>query len=559
MLRQTARGLGSLQLAVVLLTTLAVVLAAATFYESRTSTAAVTAVVYRSWWFNALLGALALNLIMAAAVRWPWKRRQIGFVVTHAGLVLILGGCSAAFHFGTEGLMGLRVGEPPSDTVQLEERALIAMTPELTQVRLRVSRRGDVRPKAVRLPNGVMLRLEEFYPNAKSETVVTEGAATWQPAVQLRWCGISPKHDTRQWLLVGDTAGGDTELLVARDASELTRLMNAPPSEPRLVVAWGNHRLEVPIQGHLERDLMVPGTDLVVRILNYWPDFRMTENREMVNVSDAPNNPVALVTLTRGASVERIFVFGDPRIRPLVRRQQGEPIGAQLQLLAPAHRSRLWLIAVADSADLYYVAQSAGQFRSGRVVIGQPLNRWWAETQPTVERFVTNAVLGEQIVQLPDQGERAQPALRVTVQEGATARSEWLLFGRPVRVQVAGTPIQLMLGWDTLRLPFTVTLEEFVVERDEGGEHVAGWTSKVRFTDPVSGEEKRAAIWMNHPAVFRGYKFSQASWDPQDLRYSVLQVKKDPFWVVALTWVGSGLTIVGIALTFYGRRWLGGK
>ncbi|MCX7888053.1 MAG: cytochrome c biogenesis protein ResB, partial [Verrucomicrobiae bacterium] len=111
-------------------------------------------------------------------------------------------------------------------------------------------------------------------------------------------------------------------------------------------------------------------------------------------------------------------------------------------------------------------------------------------------------------------------------------------------------------GWETLQLPFTVALEDFVVERDEGGEHVAGWISKVRFTDPVSGNAKRVNISMNRPAVFRGYRFSQASWDPQDLQYSVLQVKKDPWWVVAVTWTGSGMTIFGIALTFYGRRWL---
>jgi len=38
---------------------------------------------------NVLLG---LNVLCAAVVRFPWKKSQIGFLVTHAGiLVLMLG------------------------------------------------------------------------------------------------------------------------------------------------------------------------------------------------------------------------------------------------------------------------------------------------------------------------------------------------------------------------------------------------------------------------------------------------------------------------------------
>ena len=110
------RVLGSLKLAVVLLVIIAGVLAIATFYESAASTKAVTTQVYKSWWFNyLLLGLLAVNVASAAFTRWPWKRKHIGFVITHAGIITILGGCGAAFHYGTEGMLELRVGEPPAD------------------------------------------------------------------------------------------------------------------------------------------------------------------------------------------------------------------------------------------------------------------------------------------------------------------------------------------------------------------------------------------------------------------------------------------------------------
>jgi hypothetical protein len=63
---------------------------------------------------------------------------------------------------------------------------------------------------------------------------------------------------------------------------------------------------------------------------------------------------------------------------------------------------------------------------------------------------------------------------------------------------------------------------------------------------------------MNHPAWFNGYKFSQASWNPNDLKYTALQVKKDPLWMTYVTWTGAVLIVGGIALMFWGRGWLQG-
>jgi len=559
-LRQTAKLLGSLKLAVALLSIVTAVLIAATFYESHTTTAAVTAHVYRTWWFNALLGAIGVNLATAAVLRWPWKRHQVGFIVTHAGLILILGGCSASFHFGTEGLMGLRVGEPPSNTVQLEERALIVMSPEVTRQTLRVDRRGNVHPHKVSLPGGLQLTLDEFHANASSETVAREGATEWSPAVQIRLHSTMAAHDARQWLFAGSRSAANISLVVAADAAHLSRLTNAPPAgavkEVRLVVALQDRRLDVPMRGNVEKDLTVPGTDLTVRVLNYWPDFRMNEKHEIVNASDEPNNPVAMLSLTRGESAERWFVFGNPQMRPLPREQRGTPIGAELQLLAPVQQAQMTLVALDGSSGLFFAAQNKDGFKSGPVTPGQTLELGWMDARMTVERFLTNAVPGKEVVRLPDGAEQPQPALRVTVSDGKTSSSEWLLFGQPVVLRSAGKPMHLMFGWDSMPLPFTVALEDFVVERDEGNHNVAGWMSKVRFADAVTGAEKRADVWMNHPAVFKGYKFSQASWNPQDLQYTVLQVKKDPLWVIVLTWGGSGLTIIGIGLMFYARRWV---
>jgi hypothetical protein len=100
-------ALASLRLAIVLLALFAACLAGATLLESAYGAAAAGELVYRSWWFVLLLALLACNVVGAALKKYPWKRHQTGFLVTHAGLlVLILGGLLTAL-FGVEGQMVL--------------------------------------------------------------------------------------------------------------------------------------------------------------------------------------------------------------------------------------------------------------------------------------------------------------------------------------------------------------------------------------------------------------------------------------------------------------------
>src|SRR3954469_10074666 len=82
------RFLASLKLAVISLTTLAAVLAYATFFESWYGAAAVQEWIYMSTGFALLLGFLGANILCAALIRFPWKKRQTGFVITHAGLLV---------------------------------------------------------------------------------------------------------------------------------------------------------------------------------------------------------------------------------------------------------------------------------------------------------------------------------------------------------------------------------------------------------------------------------------------------------------------------------------
>jgi hypothetical protein len=102
-----SRWLGSLQIAVFLLIWFASVLAVGTVVESWYSGKVAQELVYRTWWFKLLLFLLGLNIFFAAAKKWPWKRHQTGFLITHVGLLLLVGGGVVTSFSGTDGLMSL--------------------------------------------------------------------------------------------------------------------------------------------------------------------------------------------------------------------------------------------------------------------------------------------------------------------------------------------------------------------------------------------------------------------------------------------------------------------
>ena len=92
----------SLKLAVVMIFSMAFTLGYATFVEAAYGTPVVQFFVYQTWWFNALNFTLGVNIFCAAAIRYPWKRYQTGFVITHIGLLTLLVGAAIGRKYGVD-------------------------------------------------------------------------------------------------------------------------------------------------------------------------------------------------------------------------------------------------------------------------------------------------------------------------------------------------------------------------------------------------------------------------------------------------------------------------
>jgi hypothetical protein len=107
MAKRASRWLGSLQVAVLLLPLFALVLFLGTLVESWYDARVAQQLVYQTWWFVLLLGLLGVNILCAAVKKWPWKRYQIGFLITHLGLLTLIAGGILTSLGGTSGQMTL--------------------------------------------------------------------------------------------------------------------------------------------------------------------------------------------------------------------------------------------------------------------------------------------------------------------------------------------------------------------------------------------------------------------------------------------------------------------
>ncbi|HLE84111.1 MAG TPA: cytochrome C assembly protein, partial [Thermoanaerobaculia bacterium] len=103
--------LASLKVTVGLLVFLLFALAAGTVVESARGAEAAGRLVYYAAWFRVLLVLFGVNTLCAILLRWPPTRHRIGFLVTHAGMLVILVGALVTDRFKVEGSLALWEGE----------------------------------------------------------------------------------------------------------------------------------------------------------------------------------------------------------------------------------------------------------------------------------------------------------------------------------------------------------------------------------------------------------------------------------------------------------------
>ena len=115
------------------------------------------------------------------------------------------------------------------------------------------------------------------------------------------------------------------------------------------------------------------------------------------------------------------------------------------------------------------------------------------------------------------------------------------------QVTIDGLNIILGFGPKVYQTPFALKLDDFVMETYPGSDSPSAYESHVQIID--EGKQTPYKIFMNHVLNHKGYRFFQASFDP-DRQGTVLSVNHD-FWGTLISYIGYALLFLGLFVTLF--------
>jgi cytochrome c-type biogenesis protein CcsB len=114
------------------------------------------------------------------------------------------------------------------------------------------------------------------------------------------------------------------------------------------------------------------------------------------------------------------------------------------------------------------------------------------------------------------------------------------------------TTVEVSYGSKITTLPFAIRLNDFILERYPGSASPSGYKSDVVLLDRKGNVEKPFMIFMNNILKYKGYRFYQSSFDP-DEKGTVLSVNHDMAGML-VTYSGYVLLFIFIILSLFNKK-----
>lgn len=575
------RLLASLKLAVVLIVSLAAVLAWATFMESARGREYTQWYVYNSGWFIGLLSFLAVNIAAATLLRFSWRWSRVGFLLAHVGLLLLLVGSIQTFVAGIEGQLSLREGAS-GDTIILTHRSqfkVLARRPENVKSTdfsfcPGPSDWGADEQVDFGQVDGVGIKVLKFYRHGRRQMDwVADQAGLGAPAIEVVVTDSEGQSSEGQWHVANPfsprpVAGKLRISLLQTTAQKMRDDFLEPPavdagSRGTLTVYYQDEVYPIQVDANMGKKVPMGDSGLAVEIVEYYANATMGgHGGGFTSAGDEPKNPMLQLKVhlaDREKPISEIAFANSPFLNFESMRKQECP--AKFWYHHPAAE-------VLPSAEFLQTPDGKLYCRVGVDGVFQPRGEAKAGDRIKVSGRAEVSLVSyipharQEATFFPIElapGEKAGPEAAALVEFTLADKKEqfWLQRNSSQqgvrRIESPDGPLLVMFGYERQPLGLSVKLVDFQRGMNPGRMGDASFASDVELTDETQGLTLKRKISMNNPLEYGKFSFYQSSYQQLagGVDMSVLSVAYDPGRF--LKYLGSVMICVGIFFMFYGR------
>ena len=543
--RGLMRAIGSLWFAAVLLVLWLVAMASATVFEMLKGSEWALAAFYKSWWFRLLLSLLAVNVLAALLLRIPFSKRQIGFVLTHVGILVTLVGATVTWLWGIDGRVAILEGETINELLVGEPVLRIGKRADGAEANIDLAASAFSGFRAIDRPAAPELRLGKvgvqtlsYLPDSSWVNEIRDDSPFPSPAVEV---AFGPTDQPASTWVFADRRGrlGSVEVGLRQvlDQARLEQLLAetrraVEQSDGLLKIEVDGAAFDVPLQASLERAVPLGDTGYAIHTLGYFPHAIVGANNQLTNASDHRDNPAIEVEIIGNEVKETRKAFAR---YPGFGSMHGEAKVEELQLtfVAPKNNgAALPPIEVlkGPKGSLHVRFSHDGEHLvSYPVTVGTALETPWPGLTFEVSQSFDRARFHGSAVPVEPIRETRMPAVLLEVSSDEGSSETWVQKYRPRSVVVDGSTYDVVFAEKTLPLGFGVKLNDFRIGYYPGERMPRSFESRITIIDPTSQELPDRLISMNNPTKHGGFTFYQSSYQPNPGRMtSVLSVSKDP-------------------------------
>ncbi|MBT7609990.1 MAG: hypothetical protein HN576_09550 [Bacteriovoracaceae bacterium] len=549
---------------------------AGTIIESRYNAEVANLRIYSVTWFIVLLFLLWINIFCAAVSRIPFKKHQIGFVITHIGMLLLLIGSIMTKLFGIDG----------SIQIQEKSQSNYVSLPELVY---EIGENGQPGYSKVFFPKSLeplgkgeldflnnskhplfVINYVPFVEPNRAATPSLSGAGALNFKLESQFFNVDESlHLTEK----PDMRMGPALIRYVKNKSVIKntktpkKLKQKEIKGPRINiydVASNTLLKSVPLNKLLKTALKIK--EATVKVVKIFEQAVVVGNKLDEGGQKGVNPALELSFVFNGKTLRDVVYAKFPTFSMLTK----ENLPIRIEYKHPkitdtksldAHGASSGEMAqtLPDGNVIEFVQNKNNStqveivlFKNKKEVLSKIVSIGESVETPWMGMKITLLSLGAKeqhnhdhnevkIIPLPLKAKLPPSALKVATMDGT---STWIIENQSKSIRLNGQELPIYFGRNSINLPFSIYLEKFYKKDYPGSTTPMSYESDIK----RNGQGETIKIAMNEPYKYGGYTFYQSSYILQEGRppVTVLSVNKDPGrWV---KYIGSLILCLGIMI-----------